>query len=145
MNDRYVLKVMYHSDIDSLEQVEGSDWIDCRAAEDVSMKAGEFKLISLGFSCKLPFNHEGHLVPRSSTFKKYGVLMANSVGIIDETFAGEDDIWMFAAYATRDTFIPKNTRFCQFRIFEKQPELKIKTVDHLDDESRGGFGSTGVQ
>lgn len=138
-----VLKIKYHTDIDHLKQVDGSDWIDLRAAEDVYLEEGQYKRISLGVSMELPEGYEAMVIPRSSTFEKYGILLANGVGLIDNNFHGNDDIWQFPAYATRDTSIAKNTRICQFRIFKNQGNLAIQTVEELEHEGRGGFGSTG--
>ena len=107
------------------------------------MKKGDFQLIPLGVAIQLPENTEALLVPRSSTFKKYGIIQANSVGVIDESYCGEQDEWMFPAYATKDIVIPKNTRICQFRIQEHQPAVTIRVVEHLTGTNRGGFGSTG--
>lgn len=140
------IKIKYFSDrIDKLGYIgNGSDWIDLRAAEDVKMKTGEWKLIKLGVGMKLPDGYEAHIVPRSSTFKKFGVIQTNHIGIIDNSYSGEDDEWMFSAYALRDTEIHCNDRICQFRIMENQPRICFEEVDHLDETSRGGFGSTGA-
>lgn len=119
------------------------DWIDLRAAETVEMKAGEFKMIPLGVAMELPKGYEALVVPRSSTFKRYGIILANSIGIIDESYKGDDDEWNFLAYAMRDTEIKKNERICQFRIIGHQPEIEIKEVDTLGNANRGGIGSTG--
>ncbi len=138
--------IKYHStEIDDIMSIEKGDWIDLRSAEDVTLKSGEFKLISLGISMKLPKGHEAHLAPRSSTFKNFGIIQANSVGVIDETFCGEDDIWRFPAIALRDTEIKKNERICQFRIIEKMCNIEFTSVDKLDGANRGGFGSTGTK
>ena len=139
--------IKYHNDkLIKPENIEGkSDWIDLRAAEDVVLKKGEFKIISLGVSMKLPDGYEAHLSPRSSTFKKWGIIQVNSVGVIDNSYSGDDDIWGLPVYATRDTEIYLNDRICQFRIMKKQDVLDFKETDHLSDNSRGGFGSTGVQ
>ena len=139
--------IKYHNDkLIKPENIEGkSDWIDLRAAEDVVLKKGEFKIISLGVSMKLPDGYEAHLSPRSSTFKKWGIIQVNSVGVIDNSYSGDDDIWGLPVYATRDTEIHLNDRICQFRIMKKQDVLEFKEIDHLSDNSRGGFGSTGVQ
>lgn len=139
--------IKYHNDkLIKPENIEGkSDWIDLRAAEDVVLKKGEFKIISLGVSMKLPDGYEAHLSPRSSTFKKWGIIQVNSVGVIDNSYSGDDDIWGLPVYATRDTEIHLNDRICQFRIMRKQDVLDFKETDHLSDNSRGGFGSTGVQ
>ena len=131
-------------DIEPLRYIDGkSDWIDLRAAETVALKAGEFRLIPLGVAMKLPAGCEAHVVPRSSTFKNYGVLQANSVGIIDESYCGSGDQWYFPAYATRDTVIQKNDRICQFRIFTHQPRIEFEVREALEETDRGGFGSTG--
>ena len=130
------IKVKYFTDdIDELCYVEGkSDWIDLHAAETVTMKAGEFRLIPLGVAIALPEGYEAHIVPRSSTFKNYGILQTNSMGVVDCTYRGD---------ATRDVTIEKNARICQFRIMKNQPRLTFTKVEHLDGPDRGGFGSTG--
>ena len=138
------INIKYHnSDLKKIEKIEIGDWIDLRAAEDVELKAGDFKIISLGVSMKLPEGYEAHIVPRSSTFKTWGVIQTNSMGIIDNSYSGTNDIWRFPAYATRDTKIKVNDRLCQFRIVKKQPKVELIEVDKLDDIDRGGFGSTG--
>lgn len=141
------IKIKYFTDIEPIEFVDGnkSDWVDLRAAEDVELKAGEFKLIPLGVGMILPKGYEAHIVPRSSTYKKFKVLQANGVGIIDNSYSGDSDQWMFPALAMEDTMIYKNDRICQFRIFEKMPRISFTRVDHLNDKSRGGFGSTGTK
>lgn len=123
--------------------INNGDWIDLRIAEDVTLKAGEFKLIPLGIAMMLPKGYEALVIPRSSTFKKYGIIQANSIGLIDEAYCGNNDEWKFPAYATRDIEIPKNTRICQFRIIEHQPPVCIVEVTKLSEVNRGGFGSTG--
>lgn len=139
------IKIKYHNpDLQKIEKIDVGDWIDLRAAEDVVLKAGDFKLISLGISMKLPEGYEAHVVPRSSTFKTWGVLQTNCIGIIDNSYSGTNDIWKFPAYAMRDTEIKVNDRICQFRIVKKQPQVEFVEVDKLDDADRGGFGSTGA-
>ena len=108
------------------------------------MKAGDFRLISLGVSMKLPEGYEAHIVPRSSTYKHWGIIQANHMGVVDNSYCGDNDIWKFAAIAIHDTMIYKNDRICQFRIEKKQPEFDFEEVDYLEDPDRGGFGSTGV-
>lgn len=140
------VKIKYFSDqIDKLEYIEGdkSDWIDLRAAENVTLKAGEFKLIKLGVGMILPKGCEAHMLPRSSTYKNFGITMTNSMGIIDESFSGEKDEWRFPALAHRDTEIHINDRIAQFRIVEKMPRVEFTEVDHLNENSRGGIGTTG--
>jgi len=135
--------VRYHGDVPPLEKLPQGDWIDLRAAEEAVMQAGDFRLISLGVSMRLPQGYEAHIAPRSSTFKKWGVLQANSLGIIDESYCGDGDIWYFPALAMRDTVIHKGDRICQFRIMKKMPEAEIETVSFLTAPDRGGIGSTG--
>ncbi len=139
------IKIKYFTEeIDKLTYIDGkSDWIDLRASESIELKAGEFKLIPLGVAMELPKGYEAHVVPRSSTFKNYGVLQVNSCGIIDGSYCGDEDMWRMPVYATRDTVIQKNDRICQFRIVENQPKLEFQQVISLENESRGGFGSTG--
>ena len=139
------IKIKYHTkEIDKITEIAVGDWIDLRAAETVAMNTGDFKLISLGISMKLPEGYEAHVVPRSSTFKKWGVLQTNSMGIIDNSYSGTNDIWRFPALAMRDTVINKNDRICQFRIVKRQPTVEFEEVDTLDSVDRGGFGSTGA-
>lgn len=137
------IKVKYHADILPIESFDNGDWIDLRAAEDVKLQSGDFKLISLGISMKLPDGYEAHMVPRSSTYKNWGIIQANHMGIIDNSYSGDNDIWKYPVIATKDTEIHKNDRICQFRIMKKQPELIFETVEHLDGPDRGGFGSSG--
>ena len=132
------IKIVYHTDA-----IDKPDWIDLRAAEEVSFRAGEFHMINLGVSMELPKGYEAHVVPRSSTFKNYGLIQTNSYGVIDQTYCGQDDIWHWPAYATRDTVVHVNDRICQFRIMENQPRIRFEEVDVLEGENRGGFGSTG--
>ena len=139
------IKIKYHTNgIDKITEIAIGDWIDLRAAETVAMNTGDFKLISLGVSMKLPEGYEAHVVPRSSTFKKWGILQTNSMGIIDNSYSGTNDIWRFPALAMRDTVINKNDRICQFRIVKRQPTVEFEEVDTLDSVDRGGFGSTGA-
>lgn len=139
------IKIKYHTDeIDKIKEIAVGDWIDLRAAETVAMNTGDFALISLGVSMKLPEGYEAHLVPRSSTFKRWGVLQTNSMAVIDNSYSGTNDIWRFPALAMRDTVINKNDRICQFRIVKRQPTIEFEEVDTLDSVDRGGFGSTGA-
>ena len=141
------IRIKYFTeDIDKLDYIAGkSDWIDMRASEEVELKAGEFKLIPLGVAMQIPAGYEAHLVPRSSTFKTWGIIQTNSMGVIDGSYCGDNDMWRMPVYATRDTVIEKNDRICQFRINKKMPDVKLVTVEHLNDIDRGGFGSSGVK
>lgn len=139
------IKAKYFTDkIDHLTKIDGGDWIDLRVAEDVKMEAGEFRLLPLGVAMELPSGYEAVVAPRSSTYKKWGIVLANSLGVIDGAYCGDQDEWRFPAIALVDTEIPCNTRICQFRIQKKQPNLNFITVDHLDNPDRGGIGSTGT-
>lgn len=137
------IKVRYTRDILPIEKIKQGNWIDLRCAEHTILFPGSYALIPLGVAMELPEGYEALVAPRSSTFKKYGVLMANSIGVIDESYCGDGDEWKFPAYATRQATIPKNERICQFRLIYRQPDCEIETVETLGNENRGGIGSTG--
>lgn len=141
------IKIKYFSDdIERLRYIDGkSDWIDLRASERVTFQAGEYKLIPLGVAMELPGGYEAHVVPRSSTFKNYGLLQTNSCGVIDGSYCGDNDMWHVPMYATRDVTVEKNDRICQFRIEKNQPKISFVECESLGNENRGGFGSTGKQ
>lgn len=141
------IKIKYFTDkIDKLDYIDGkSDWIDLRAAENVKLEQGEYKLIPLGVAMELPKGYEAHIVPRNSTFKNYGIIQTNHQAVIDNSYCGDNDQWYMPIYATRDTEIHINDRICQFRIMKIQPEIIFNEVEHLGGEERGGFGSTGKQ
>lgn len=154
--------IKYHADIEPIEKITVGDWIDLRAAETVFIPKNHFTLISLGVSMKLPDGYEAHIVPRSSTFKTWGIIQTNHMGVVDNSYSGTNDVWKFPAYCIRPmdfrtirnkfgddvieygTWIDKGERICQFRIVEKQPQIEFEVVDKLDEKDRGGFGSTGV-
>ncbi len=143
--EQKILKIKYHSkEIEKLTYIAGkSDWIDLRSAENVTMKKGEFHMISLGISMQLPEGYEAIIVPRSSTYKNFGLIQVNHIGVIDESYCGDNDLWMMPALAVRDTQIHINDRICQFRIQKHQPPVIFEETEHLDNPDRGGFGSTG--
>lgn len=145
--EQTVLKIKYHSkEIEKLTYIDGkSDWIDLRSAENVILKKGECRLISLGISIQLPKGYEAVIVPRSSTFKHFGILQTNHMGVIDESYCGDQDLWMMPVLAVRDTQIKVNDRICQFRIQRHQPQIQFEETDFLGNSNRGGFGSTGKQ
>lgn len=137
-----LLRVKFHDTIYAIEK--HGDWYDLRNIEETRMERGDFKYISLGISIELPRGYEAIVAPRSSTFKNYGIIMTNSIGIIDESFNGDNDIWHFPAFCLwRETIIPAFTRICQFRIIEHQPEIAFVVSSELGNEDRGGLGSTG--
>lgn len=140
------IKIKYFSDqIEKIAKLTQGDWIDLRCAEDTQLKAGEFKLIPLGVAMQLPEGYEAHVVPRSSTFKSYGIIQTNSFGVIDCSYCGDNDQWRMPVYAVRNTKICVNDRICQFRIMKNQPELTFEEVERLGGADRGGFGSTGTK
>jgi dUTP pyrophosphatase len=141
------IRIKYLNDeIKRLEYIEGkSDWIDLRAAERTELRKGEYKLIHLGVAMQLPEGYEAHIVPRSSTYKNFGIIMTNHLGVVDNKYCGPDDWWYFPAYALRDTVIEAGERICQFRIQKNQPLIQFEEVRELDSENRGGFGSTGTK
>ena len=139
------IKIKYHTnEIDKIKAFDNGDWVDLRSAETISLKAGEFKLISLGVSMQLPDEYEAHVVPRSSTFKNFGVIQTNHQAVIDNSYCGDNDIWRYPTYALRDTVININDRICQFRIVKKQPDLQFVEVNVLGNKDRGGIGSSGI-
>lgn len=138
--------IKYHNpELERAQCLNIGDWIDLRAAERIELKAGQFCLISLGVSMKLPEGYEAHIAPRSSSFAKWGFLQTNSVGVVDNSYSGTNDIWKLPVYATRDAVIEVNDRICQFRIMERMPKVTFQEVDSLDPTDRGGFGSTGTR
>lgn len=137
------IKIKYHADIEPIETITQGDWIDLRAAEDTTLQPDEYKLISLGVSMKLPEGFEAHIVPRSSTYKNFGIRQTNSMGVIDNSYSGTNDVWKMPVVADRYVTIHKNDRICQFRIIPKMPPVIFDVVNELDDVDRGGFGSTG--
>lgn len=139
------IKIKYFSSaLEKIEKITKGDWIDLRCAQDMELKAGEYKLVPLGVAIQLPKGYEAHIVPRSSTFKNFGIIMTNHMGIVDCTYCGDNDQWHMPVYALRDTVLAFNDRICQFRIMENQPELLFEEVEELGNEDRGGFGSTGI-
>ena len=140
------IKIKYFSDeIEKLRNIAGnSDWIDLRVAENVVMKKGEFKLIRLGVAMELPAGYEAHVVPRSSTYKNFGLIQTNHMGVIDESYKGDADEWKWPALAMRDTEVHVGDRLCQFRIMKHQPQISFFEVASLENEDRGGFGTSGT-
>ena len=140
------IKIKYHTNFDKpIEKIAKGDWIDLKSAVTYEYKKGDFFLVNLGVSMELPKGYEALLAPRSSTFKKYGLIVANSIGVIDNLYHSDDDVWMLPVYALRDGHINKNDRVAQFRILENQPKIEFEVVEHLNNKPRGGFGSTGVK
>lgn len=145
MGNTETIKILYHTDkIEKLTYIDGkSDWIDLRAAERYELKKGDFALINLGISMRLPEGYEAHIAPRSSTFKKWGLIQTNGVGVVDFSYNTSEDVYMMPVLATRDTVVEVNDRVCQFRIMKNQPRINFEEVEVLEGVARGGFGSTG--
>ncbi|MBQ3790954.1 MAG: dUTP diphosphatase [Lachnospiraceae bacterium] len=141
------IRIKYFNDqIEHLTYIDGkSDWIDLRCAEEITLNKGDWKLIPLGVAMQLPEGYEAHVVPRSSTYKNFGIIQTNHMGVIDHSYCGDNDQWYFPALATRDVVLHVNDRICQFRIMKNQPKLIFEETDTLTGEDRGGFGSTGIR
>ena len=138
------VRIKIKDGLDGLLQAHVGEWYDLRAAETVTMRKGDYRRIPLGVAMELPKGYEAHILPRSSTFERYGIMLVNGAGIIDNAYSGDNDWWSFGAYAVRDTVIRKNDRICQFRLMPVQPEIRFEQVDRLGNDDRGGFGSTGT-
>ena len=140
------IKIKYFDkEVEKISKISIGDWIDLRSAEDVKLKKGDFKLINLGVAMQLPKGYEAHIVPRSSTYKKWGIIQANHQAVIDESYCGDTDIWRYPVIALKDTEIHKNDRICQFRIMKKMDQVEFIEVKELGNKNRGGFGSTGTR
>ncbi len=140
------IKVKYHNEKSTeIEKIEVGDWIDLRSAVDVELKAGEFKYISLGITIEVPEGYELWIAPRSSTFKAFGIIQTNSIGVIDQTYCGDGDILHLPSLAMRDTHIKFDERICQCRLVENQPKLNLNTVTTMGNPDRGGLGHTGTR
>lgn len=142
--EKAVIDIKYLPGAHKLEQVEWGSWIDLYTYEETTLRQNDQKYINLGIAMKLPKGYEAIMAPRSSTFKNWGIIQTNGIGVIDSTYCGDNDIWMFPAHAMKNTVIPAGTRICQFRIQEEQPKISFKEVDSLGEEDRGGLGSSGV-
>jgi len=140
------IDILYHADIPSLEVTERGDWIDLRCAEDTVIAGGSVAKVPFGISMKLPDEYEAHVLPRSSLHKHFGVIQTNSMGIIDNSYCGPNDIWFVELYNTGNTLvtIPKGARICQFRIVKKMPKVVFNNVFSLSSVDRGGHGSSGI-
>ena len=153
------INIKYFTDIEPIKKISKGDLIDLRSAEDIEIKAGDFKLIHLGIAMQLPSGYMAKIYPRSSTFKTWGIIQTNSVGVVDHSFMGDNDQWHMPVYClvgksgmrdsdsgiVRGTWILKGDKIAQFRIMEIQPEIEFAEVEHLDNADRNGFGSTGTR
>jgi len=141
-----VIKIKYFNrNLEKIKKISKGDWIDLRASETIYLNKGECASIPLGVAMQLPKNYEAHILPRSSTWKNFRIIQTNHMGIIDESYCGDNDQWLLSVYALENTHIKENDRICQFRIVEKMPEFDFEEVEQLDNDDRGGFGSSGVR
>ena len=138
------VRIKYFADITRLKKDPKGDMIDLRCAEEVHLKEGDYYAIPLGVAMELPTDYEAHVYPRSSTFKNFGIMPVNSVGIIDNSYCGDADEWHFLVHATEDTVIPFDSRIAQFKICHNQPDFIFEEVNFLGNNNRGGIGSTGI-
>ncbi|MCR8641385.1 dUTP diphosphatase [Paenibacillus sp. N1-5-1-14] len=139
------IKIKYFDEtLENISKIEIGDWVDLRSATDIELKQFEYKLIPLGIAMELPEGYEANVVPRSSTFKNFGILQTNSYGVIDESYCGDNDQWHFPALAMRETVIKKGERICQFRINKKMEDVEFLEVKQLGNPDRNGIGSTGT-
>lgn len=137
------IKIKYLRDIKELSVYELGDWIDLRAGDTVYLSAGESAVIPLGVAMQLPEGYSAIIAPRSSTFAKWGIMQTNSIGVIDESYCGDNDEWMIPVVALRQTTIHKNDRICQFRLVKKTQPIGFMPVKSLGNKDRGGFGHSG--
>jgi dUTP pyrophosphatase len=145
IDNKLQIKVKYFNPKCKISKIEIGDWIDLRSAIDVKYKANEFNLIPLGIAMELPKGYEAHVIPRSSTIRDYGIIEANSMGLIDESYKGDNDQWFFPAYSLVEGEIKAGERICQFRIVKKMPQVEIVEVKTLGNKDRNGIGSTGKE
>lgn len=144
------LRVKYLQDATRMNKITKGNWIDVYAYQDTFVPEGERAMINLGFALELPKGWEGHLAPRSSTFKTWGVIQTNSVGVVDDTYIGDNDIWHMPVYCLQakdenGTWIKKGDKIGQFRIMEVMPEIEFEEVESFGNQDRGGFGTTGMK
>ena len=126
------------------KQAHDGEWYDLCADKEIRLKEGDWGTINLGVCIEVPVGYEAHLQPRSSTFKKYGIMQTNGVGVIDNSYKGDNDWWLMPIYATRDAVIPEGARIAQFKVVPQQERFNIVAVTEMGNDDRGGLGSTGV-
>ncbi|EHK2326991.1 deoxyuridine 5'-triphosphate nucleotidohydrolase [Clostridium perfringens] len=153
-----IIRIKYFDKATKLKKITKGNWIDVYANKDVFVKCGERAMVPLGFALELPEGWEGHLAPRSSTFKTWGIIQTNSVGVVDDTYIGDNDQWHMPVYCLqgkdlesengqeiKGTWIRKGDKIGQFRIMEVMPEIEFEEVESFGNEDRGGFGTTGTK
>lgn len=148
------LRIKYFEGATRLQKIAKGNWIDVYANKDVFIKLGDRAMVPLGFALELPQGWEGHLAPRSSTFKTWGIIQTNSIGVVDDTYIGDNDQWHMPVFCLQGkhieveeqgTWIRKGDKIGQFRIMEVMPEIEFEEVDTFGNSDRGGFGTTGVK
>lgn len=152
------LRIKYLENATKMERIAKGNWIDVYAYQDTFIPQGERAMINLGFALELPKGWEGHLAPRSSTFKTWGIIQTNHVGVVDDTYIGDNDVWHMPVYClqgkeievvdgieSNGVWIRKGDKIGQFRIMEVMPELEFEEVESFGNKDRNGFGSTGVK
>lgn len=143
--DKIGIKIKYIRDTPKLKPITIGNWIDLYVGEDTHIKHNEYACVPLGVAMQLPEGYEAIIAPRSSTFKRYGLIQVNGIGIIDESYNGDCDEWCMPVYALAgDVYITKGTRLCQFRVIKHQPVCFFDEVTTLGNTDRGGFGVTGL-
>ena len=153
-----IIRIKYFDKATKLKKITKGNWIDVYANKDVFVKCGERAMVPLGFALELPEGWEGHLAPRSSTFKTWGIIQTNSVGVVDDTYIGDNDQWHMPVYClqgkdiesengeeVKGTWIRKGDKIGQFRIMEVMPEIEFEEVESFGNKYRGGFGTTGTK
>ena len=148
------IRIKYFDEATKLKKIQKGNWIDVYANRDIFVKEGERAMIPLGFALELPRGWEAHLAPRSSTFKTWGIIQTNSVGVVDDTYIGDNDQWHMPVFCLKGkdieneikgSWIRKGDKIGQFRIMEVMPEIQFEEVKSFGNEDRGGFGTTGTK
>ena len=148
------IRIKYFEGATKLKKITKGNWIDVYARKDVFVPLAERAMIPLGFALELPKGWEGHLAPRSSTFKTWGLIQTNSVGVVDDTYIGDNDEWNMPVYCLKGhdskdgvagTLVKCGDKIGQFRIMEVMPELEFEEVESFGNMDRGGFGTTGAR
>lgn len=146
------IRIKYFDNAVKLKKIAKGNWIDVYANKDVFVEEGSRAMVPLGFALELPEGWEGHLAPRSSTFKTWGVIQTNSVGVVDDTYIGDNDQWHMPVFCLqgkdiqddkKGTLIKIGDKIGQFRIMEVMPQIEFVEVDSFGNEDRGGFGTSG--
>ena len=148
------IRIKYFEGATKLKKIAKGNWIDVYSSKELFVPEGDRAMIPLGFALELPSGYEAHLAPRSSTFKTWGIIQTNSVGVVDDTYIGDNDQWHIPVYCLKGhdskdgvagTLIKCGDKIGQFRIMEVMPELEFEEVESFGNQDRGGFGTTGTR